>query len=211
MPSYSYRIRGARPPGAITLVLVLLLVSFPVAALAGSICGNITDADSGLPVEGAGIFARHSGGAYAGALAVSDAVGDWCIDDLAPGIYTLEIRVDNYVTTFVNGIAVTDDISDVPLTVARAAVTFDPPWPNPSSSGVNLRLHVGRPTNMDLEIYDARGRLVQSWTASSSVVGTRDYFWDGKDKSGRPAPAGLYLVRVRSLDAQTTRPLILTR
>lgn len=211
MPSYSYRQRGSRPPGPLLPILVLLLVSFPVAALAGSICGNITDADSGLPVEGAGIFARHADGSYAGALAVSDVAGDWCIDDLAPGTYTLEIRVDNYLTTFVNGIAVADDVSDVPLTVARAAVTFDPPWPNPASSGVNLRLHVGRPTNMELGIYDARGRLVKSWTAASAVVGTREYFWDGRDSSGRPAPAGLYLVRARSNDTQTTRPLIMTR
>lgn len=211
MPSYPYRQSGARPPGALPAILVLLLVSLPTVVLAGSICGNITDADSGQPVAGAGIFARQPDGVYAGALGVSDAGGDWCIDDLAEGTYTLEIRVDNYLTTFVNGIVVTGGVSDVPLTVARAAVTFDPPWPNPTSSGVNLRLHVGKPTSMDLGIYDARGRLVKSWTTSSSVVGTREYFWDGKDRSGRPAPAGLYLVRVRSRDAQTTRPLILTR
>ena len=211
MPSYSYRHGGARPPGAVLWALFLLLAFLPAAALAGSICGNITDADSGQPVAGAGIFARQPDGTYAGALAVSDIGGDWCIDDLAEGTYTLEVRVDNYVTTFVNDVVVTGGVSDVPLTVARAAVTFDPPWPNPSGSGVNLRVHVGRPTDMEMGIYDARGRLVRSWTAAGSVVGTREYFWDGKDKAGRPAPAGLYLVRVRSRDAQTTRPLILTR
>jgi hypothetical protein len=203
--------KGAFSPSASIVLTALLLVFIPAAAFAGSICGTITDADTGQPVEGAGIFARQTDGTYAGALAVSDAGGTWCIADLAAGTYTLEIRVDNYVTTFVNDVVVDSDVSGVPLTVARAAVTFDPPWPNPASSGVNLRLHVGRPTAMELGIYDARGRLVRSWTAASASVGTRDYFWDGRDTVGRPAPAGLYLVQVRSQGAQTSHPIVLTR
>lgn len=203
--------RGAHSLRARLLVSAFLVLSFPAVALAGSICGTITDADSGQPVAGAGIFARQTDGSYAGALAVSDAGGAWCITEIAAGTYTLEIRVDNYVTAFVNDVVVDSDVSGVPLTVTRAAVTLDPPWPNPASSGVNLRLHVGRPTAMDLGVYDARGRLVRSWTATSASVGTREYFWDGHDKAGRPVPAGLYLVRVRTQNAQSSHPIVLTR
>jgi|GEM_PF-1711237 len=202
---------GPLSPGWRLLITAFFLFALPAVALAGSICGTITDVDTGQPVAGAGVFVRNTDGSYAGALAVSDPGGAYCVENLDPGTYTLEIRVDNYLTTYVNDVVVADDVSDVPLTVARAAVTFDPPWPNPASSGVNLRLHVGRPTNMDLGIYDARGRLIRSWTAASAAIGTREYFWDGKEATGRPAPAGLYLVRVRSGDAQTTRPIILTR
>ncbi len=192
-------------------LLFFLFSCLPFVALAGTVCGHITDADTGLPVAGTGVFARQSDGAYAGALAVSDAGGDWCIENLPAGTYTLEFRVDNYVTAFVNGVVVADIVSDVPLTLSRTALSFDPPWPNPASSGVKMRLHVSRPTPVELGIYDARGRLVRSWTAGQVDVGTREYFWDGRDTSGRPAPAGLYLARVRSGDALTMRPLILTR
>lgn len=201
---------GARSPVAFLITCLLAsLLAFP--ALAGTVCGHITDADTGLPVAGAGVFVREPAGMYAGALAVSDAGGAWCVD-LAAGTYTLEFRVDDYVTAYVGGVVATSDLSDVPVALTRAAVTFDPPWPNPASSaGVKMRLHVARPAPVDLRIYDARGRLVQAWTADTVETGAREYFWDGHDLSGRPAPAGLYLVRVRSGDTQTMRPVIMTR
>ena len=190
------------------LILIFLLASAP--SVAGTVCGHITDADTGLPVAGAGVFVREPAGMYAGALAVSDAGGDWCVD-LAAGTYTLEFRVDDYVTAYVGGVVAANDLSDVPVALTRAAVTFDPPWPNPASAGVKMRVHLARPAPLDLRIYDARGRLVQAWTADTVENGAREYFWDGHDQSGRPAPAGLYLVRVRSGDTQTMRPVIMTR
>ena len=199
----------ARSTGLFLLALLLgSLLATP--ALAGTVCGHITDADTGLPVAGAGVFVREPAGLYAGALAVSDAAGAWCVD-LAAGTYTLEFQVDDYVTAYVGGVVATSDLSDVPVALTRAAVTFDPPWPNPASAGVKMRLHVARPAPVDLRIYDARGRLVQAWTADTVETGAREYFWDGHDLSGRPAPAGLYLVRVRSGDTQTMRPVIMTR
>ena len=197
------------PPRVLPLLILTFLTAAP--ALAGTVCGHVTDADTGQPVAGAGVFVREPAGQYAGALAVSDAGGAWCIADLPAGTYTLEFRVDDYVTAWVAGIEVTSDLSDVPVALTRANVTFDPPWPNPAAGAVKLRLHVAEPAPVDLRIYDARGRLVRSWTAQSVEPGTRDYQWDGRDAAGRPAPAGLYLIRVGSRDARTTRPLILTR
>lgn len=200
---------NAQPTGVFLIALLLTSV-LAVPILAGTVCGHITDADTGLPVVGAGVFVREPAGLYAGALAVSDAGGAWCVD-LAAGTYTLEFQVDDYVTGYVGGVIATSDLSDVPVALTRATVTFDPPWPNPASAGVKMRLHVARPAPVDLRIYDARGRLVQAWTADTVETGAREYFWDGHDLSGRPAPAGLYLVRVRSGDTQTMRPVIMTR
>lgn len=199
------------PVSTACLLCILLVLLLPLTAAAGIICGHITDADTGSPIAGAGVFARQPDGHYAGALAVSDQGGDWCLNDLTPGTYTLEFRVDNYVTAYVNGVVVADDISDVPLTLSRSPLTFDPPWPNPATAGVRLRLHLTRSAPIELGIYDVRGRLIQSWAAGLVEVGSREYFWDGRDAAGRPAPAGLYFARVRSSNTETMRPLILTR
>lgn len=192
----------------VTLTLILAASS---TALAGTICGTITDSDTGLPVTGAGIFARVADGTYAGSLAVSDPTGAWCIADLEPGIYTLEIRVDNYLTVYRNGIEVTSDVSAVPISVQRPRLTLDPPWPNPAISNVNMRLHVTRETAVDLGIYDLRGRLMASWNSGSVDIGSHDYQWNGRDSGGRDAPSGLYFIRLRSSEMQTTRPFILSR
>lgn len=192
------------------LFLVLLLFSVP-PSVAGTVCGHVRDADTGGPVAGAGIFVREPAGLYAGALAVSAGDGAWCIDGLDPGTYTLEFRVDGYLTAYVNNVVVTDDLSDVPVALAPSAVVLDPPWPNPASGSVKLRLHLASPAPVDLRIYDARGRLVRAWRADEVEAGSREYAWDGLDGNGRAAPAGIYLVRVDTGHTRTSRPLIVTR
>jgi hypothetical protein len=202
---------GSRVRLVITQLVLAVVVASAATAIAGTICGTVTDANTGLPVAGAGIFARYPDGSYAGALATTDAGGAWCLENLAAGTYTLEIRVDDYLTVYRNGIEVTGDLSNVPIAVTRAAVSLDPPWPNPAGEAVKMRVHVTRPAPLDLRVFDLRGRLVRAWTATSLDPGTREYTWDGRDLRGRLAPAGLYVIRMRSSDQLATRSLILTR
>lgn len=193
------------------LSFAILILTAPIAAMAESVCGTITDGVSGLPIAGAGVFARLPDGAYAGSLAVSDPAGHWCIDDLEPGIYTLEIRVDDYLTVYRNGIEVTSDVSAVPISVQRPRLTLDPLWPNPAISGVNMRLHVNVESEVELGVYDVRGRLVRAWNTGSVATGSHDYHWDGRDSGGRNVPSGLYFIHLRSGDLGTTRPFVLSR
>jgi len=74
---------------SLTIVLAVLACAFgaPASALAagsGSIAGTITDASSGLPIEGAEACAYGDG---APSCAVSDASGAYKVTELAPGNY----------------------------------------------------------------------------------------------------------------------------
>jgi hypothetical protein len=74
------------------------------------------------------------------------------------------------------------------------------PYPNPTRAQVRLDWTspvLAWPTR--LEVFDPHGRRVCSqklWIGSGSA----DIEWDGTDASGRPAPAGVYLLRVWSGD-----------
>lgn len=61
--------------------------------------------------------------------------------------------------------------------------------PNPSASGFSIRA----PHRADgtLRIYNVRGVLVRDLSGGNG----REWAWDGKDRSGRRVPAGLYLFR----------------
>lgn len=191
------------------LFLCTCLVVHP--ALAGSICGHVQDSQSGNPVAMAGIFLRTPAGNYTGDHTATDAQGDYCLEGLMAGTYTIEVRVDDYLAAYVNGIEVTDAVSSVPITANLPPILVDDPWPNPAYSVVNFRLQVQRRTPLEMEIFDARGRAVRSWTASTLEPGSRSYQWNGRDRSGRPAPTGLYLIRIRAGEHTISRPFLLTR
>jgi len=194
---------------AVSACILVLVCAPPV--LAGGICGQVTDASTGAPVAGAGVIARLADGTPAGAHDVTDMDGHYCILNLAAGTYTLEVRVDDYLVAWVNGVEVVDDLSSVPISVLPAPFVLDPPWPNPMSAGLRLRLQIREPMALDLRIYDARGRLVRAWTAPDIGEGPSTYQWNGLDRAGRPVPTGLYFVRVKGTDHTATRRIIVIR
>ncbi|MCC6598372.1 MAG: flagellar hook capping family protein [Alphaproteobacteria bacterium] len=46
-----------------------------------------------------------------------------------------------------------------------------------------------------VRVYNEEGRLVYE-TAAATAAGKHDFTWDGKDSSGKPAPAGTYEIKV---------------
>lgn len=207
-PRRSFQARPGLLPLPILLGLQLLAA---VPALAGSICGTVTDAATAQPVAHAGVFLRNPAGHYTGDHAATDAGGHYCIGGLAAGSYILEVRVDDYVVAYRTGIEVTDDVSDVPVAADLPAARLGLPWPNPSNGGVQLRVSVTRDTPVTLGVYDLRGRLVRSWADPAVAPGDHDYLWDGLGADGRPAPSGLYLVRITTPADTHSRPLVLAR
>ncbi len=193
------------------LVPVLLILLSPSWTWAASICGMVTDTQTGDPVPRAGIFLRTATGQYTGDHTATALDGHYCLTGLLAGTYTLEVRVDDYVVFYRTNITVADDISDVPVAAILPAVRLAAPWPNPSAGTTKMRLTVRRRAPALLSVYDTRGRLLRSWNAAALEPGQHDYQWDGTGFDGRPAPSGLYLIQVRSLGQTSTRHLVLTR
>lgn len=194
-------------PRCVLITLLLCLTAAPAAA--GTLCGQVTDQVSGDPIAMAGVFI-HQDGAWTGDHAATDASGHFCLD-LPAGTYSLEIRVDDHVDGWLDGVEVTDDATDVEVPLARPAVSLAAPWPNPASGAAKLRLTVNRTTDVVLDVLDARGRLVRRWTATGAAPGALVHDWDGHDQAGRLVTDGLYLIRARADGETVTRTVILVR
>lgn len=91
-------------------------------------------------------------------------------------------------------VEVSTDVGPVP---AGPWVRWDGVWPNPSRQETTLRLALDRPGRLEsLSVYDVAGRRVRSLdTERDLVAGTWRYRWDGRDTTGQPAAAGIYLIR----------------
>jgi hypothetical protein len=77
------------------------------------------------------------------------------------------------------------------------------PWlshgrPNPFRSGTDLSLSLEVGGVVHAAVYDVRGREVALLSDGIRVAGTHSIRWDGRDRSGKQAPAGVYFVVAKS-------------
>jgi len=71
--------------------------------------------------------------------------------------------------------------------------------PNPVAEGpLRLELALARAGETRVEVFSLEGRLVRTLAGGGRGAGVHRLEWDGRDRAGRRAPAGVYLVRVRA-------------
>jgi glucose/arabinose dehydrogenase len=93
-----------------------------------------------------------------------------------------------------------------------AGIELLPPAPIPTRGAVALAYRLERAGSVALEILDASGRRVRTLIANANQpAGRHAAAWDGRTESGTPAPAGLYVARLRVDGAALSRRIPLIR
>lgn len=64
------------------------------------------------------------------------------------------------------------------------------------ASGIEMRVELASDQRIRLELYDVQGRRVATLANGPATRGTHRFEWDGRGSQGRPALAGMYLVRL---------------
>ncbi|MEQ1833032.1 MAG: FlgD immunoglobulin-like domain containing protein [Candidatus Eisenbacteria bacterium] len=85
---------------------------------------------------------------------------------------------------------ITVDVSPAPRRGASLQVS-----PNPAMSGAIIRLDGMQAGALDVAVHDLGGRRVRVLHSGESSAGARVFRWDGRDRNGSAAPAGVYFVR----------------
>jgi hypothetical protein len=87
-----------------------------------------------------------------------------------------------------------------------ATVALERTQPNPFRSSVRIAFRMGRAGPVELAVYDVTGGRVRVLAGGEVLpAGEREVAWDGRREDGEPAPAGVYWVRLRSLDGTDQR------
>lgn len=81
--------------------------------------------------------------------------------------------------------------------------------PTPAIGGLELRFTLAAAGPARIDIVDAAGRLVRSWTERGARSGAGVVSWDGRDGEGRRLPPGVYRARLSSGGRMFTRPVML--
>jgi flagellar hook assembly protein FlgD len=64
---------------------------------------------------------------------------------------------------------------------------------------------------VSLTIYNMLGQEVRKLMSGQQPVGYHTVVWDGRDQSGRPAPAGVYFYRLRAGSFTVTKKMLLAK
>jgi len=135
--------------------------------------------------------------------------------DLAPGEYAalLQLRSNEAVHNVYDlalRLTVTAGPTGVPPD-ARADLSLAA-YPNPFNPRTTVAFGLPRSAPVSLHIYAPTGRLVRTLLDGAQLpAGRHERAWDGRDRTGRPAAAGHYLVRLSAAGAQRVQRLVLVR
>jgi len=83
--------------------------------------------------------------------------------------------------------------------------------PNPFNPRTTIQFDVGRSGPVRVGIYDVRGRLVQDLVTGTLAPGRHQTVWDGRDRGGRAAAAGVYFVRMTGEGKSLTAKMVLAK
>lgn len=83
--------------------------------------------------------------------------------------------------------------------------------PNPFNPSTTLAFDLAAAGPVRLAVYDAAGRLVATLLDEHRDAGRHRVVWDGRDRNGRMAAAGVYLYRLQSGSFMATRRMVLLK
>jgi hypothetical protein len=85
------------------------------------------------------------------------------------------------------------------------------PHPNPFDGATSIRFHVPSRGAVSLEVFTVGGRSIRTLHEGILPRGTYTRVWDGTDRSGREAAAGVYFYRLKAEGGVDTRRVVLLR
>ena len=84
-------------------------------------------------------------------------------------------------------------------------------YPNPFNPSTQISFSLPYVSRTSLDIYNIRGERVETLVNKTMQAGYFAVLWDGKDKSGNPAPSGLYFYRLVTENSDLTRRMVLLK
>jgi hypothetical protein len=199
-------------------------VNFLLAPVQGQDCGIsgfVFDGGSQSGVSGASVTAIGPGGSRQTA---SGPCGDYLVDGLEPGEYSIEVQALGYtpgvypdpVTVELGVVAAFVSPALYPLTVVAEPRPEPMPGsarlrvePNPLRGRAQVRFAVAQTGAATLRVLDRSGREVRLLRQGVLNQGIHTVGWDGTDNAGKPVAEGVYFVRLETRAGSDSRQLVL--
>lgn len=105
--------------------------------------------------------------------------------------------------------AACEPCDDPPILASR--LVLEAARPSIFTTATRVSFRVFRPTDMQLHVLDASGRVVRTLFEGRADAGARTIRWDGRNRDGEPVASGVYFIRLAADDDREIRPVVLVR
>lgn len=105
----------------------------------------------------------------------------------------------------------TGEVVGSPPDVAPARFALSQNYPNPFNPTTELRYEVPSDANVELTVFDLKGRRVATLHRGPASAGYHTARWEGRDDQGRTVASGLYFARLSGPGFTETRKMMLAR
>jgi hypothetical protein len=104
-------------------------------------------------------------------------------------------------------------VEDPPANVPPFLVSAPTASPNPFNPSTHIRFEVGgtRAADVEVAVYDVRGRRVTTVWKGPLGPGAHDVIWNGRSDAGRPLASGIYLARVSVNGSGRSAKMVMTK
>jgi hypothetical protein len=84
-------------------------------------------------------------------------------------------------------------------------------YPNPFNPATTISYGLPQDTDVRLDVYNIMGQKVRMLVDGWQAAGYKSIIWDGHDGSGRSVASGLYFCRIKTIDYQMTRKMLMVK
>ena len=84
-------------------------------------------------------------------------------------------------------------------------------FPNPFNPETVIRYQLPVNSEVQLTVYDLRGREVKELVSGRTPAGTHHIIWNGTDAHGQPVASGMYLYQLKTVNIVKTKKLVLLK
>jgi len=120
---------------------------------------------------------------------------------LRPGAYVWEFKI------------ATTGVEQRPIDNAKAPASFTlmQNYPNPFNPTTTISFALTKASQVELNIYDVRGRLVTKLLDAYKPSGSHQVVWNGTDMNGNPVASGVYFYSVENQSNKQVRKMMLIK
>ncbi|MBN1466888.1 T9SS type A sorting domain-containing protein, partial [candidate division KSB1 bacterium] len=71
-------------------------------------------------------------------------------------------------------------------------------YPNPCNAETTIEFYIGKEQDVQLSVFDVRGRRVKTIIAGRIAAGQHSFSWDGLNDGDKAVASGVYFLRLRA-------------